>query len=90
MLVPGLTPGQAHDLEGAAALLPQLEADTLQADKAFDADKRVIERLRVEGKTAVILPKKNSQDPTRPRQGDLQGPPSHREFLLQAQIIPRH
>ncbi len=54
-----LTPGQAHDLEGADALLPQMEADTLLADKAIDADKRVIEPLLAEGKTAVIPPKSN-------------------------------
>ena len=29
-----LTAGQAHDLEGADALLPQMQADTLLADKA--------------------------------------------------------
>ena len=54
-----LTPGQAHDLEGADALLPQMVADTLLADKAFDADKRVIEPLLAAGKTAVIPPKCN-------------------------------
>jgi len=54
-----LTPGQAHDLEGADALLPQMAADTLLADKAFDADKRVIEPLLAAGKTAVIPPKSN-------------------------------
>ena len=54
-----LTPGQAHDLEGADALLPQMAADTLLADKAFDADERVIEPLRAAGKTAVIPPKSN-------------------------------
>ena len=42
-----LTPGQAHDLDGADVLLPQMQADTLLADKAFDADKRVIEPLLV-------------------------------------------
>ena len=31
-----LTPGQAHDLVGADALLPGLEADALLADKAYD------------------------------------------------------
>jgi Transposase DDE domain len=36
-----LTPGQAHDLVGADALLPQMAAGLLIADKAFDADKRV-------------------------------------------------
>ena len=30
-----LTPGQAHDLEGADALLPGIEADTIIADKAL-------------------------------------------------------
>ena len=49
-----LTPGQAHDLDGADVLLPQMQADTLLADKAFDADKRVIEPLLRAGKTRVI------------------------------------
>jgi len=52
-----LTPGQAHDLEGADALLPQIKADTVLADKAFDADERVIEPLLRAGKTPVIPPK---------------------------------
>lgn len=54
-----LTPGQAHDLQGADALLPQMRADTLLADKAFDADERVIEPLLAAGKTPVIPPKDN-------------------------------
>ena len=33
-----LTGGEAHDLVGADALLPDMEADMLLADKAFDAD----------------------------------------------------
>ncbi len=49
-----LTPGQAHDLDGADKLLPQMQADILLADKAFDADKRVIEPLLGAGKTLVI------------------------------------
>ena len=49
-----LTPGQAHDLDGADVLLPQMQADTLLADKAFDADKRVIEPLLRAGKTALV------------------------------------
>jgi transposase len=51
-----LTPGKAHDLEGADALLPRMQAHTLLADKAFDADERVIDPLRAAGKTAVIHP----------------------------------
>jgi transposase len=54
-----LTPGQAHDLEGADTLLPGIAADTVIADKAYDADERVLEPLRQAGKTAVIPPKSN-------------------------------
>ena len=54
-----LTQGQAHDLAGADVLLPQMKADTLLADKAFDADKRVIDPLLAAGKTPVIPPKSN-------------------------------
>ena len=54
-----LTAGQVHDLEGADALLPQMQADMLLADKAFDADTRVIEPLLAAGKVPVIPPKSN-------------------------------
>ena len=42
-----LTAGQSHDLQGADVFLPQMQADTLLADKAFDADERVIGPLLV-------------------------------------------
>ena len=58
-----LTPGQAHDLEGADALLPDVAAETVIADKAFDADERVIEPLAKAGKTAVIPPRSNRKNP---------------------------
>ena len=58
-----LTPGQAHDLEGADALLPQMQADMLLADKAFDADARVIQPLLAAGKSPVIPPKSNRKVP---------------------------
>ena len=58
-----LTPGQVHDLAGADALLPQMEADTVLADKAFDADARVIEPLAAAGKTTAIPPKSNRKNP---------------------------
>ena len=58
-----LSPGQAHDLEGADALLPDLAADALIADKAFDAEERVIEPLARAGKAAVIPPKANRRNP---------------------------
>ncbi len=52
-----LSGGQAHDLEGADHLLPQLKAGALLADKAFDADERVIRPLLAAGITPVIPPK---------------------------------
>ena len=58
-----LTKGQAHDLNGAGALLPGMAAGVLLADKACDADKRVIEPLTAAGKTAVIPPKSNRKTP---------------------------
>lgn len=58
-----LTPGQACDLDGADKLLPDLVADTVLADKAYDADERVIEPLQAQGKTAVIPPKRNRKHP---------------------------
>ena len=58
-----LTPGQAHDLQGADALLPHMQADTLLADKAFDADERVIKLLLAAGKTFVIPPKSSRKTP---------------------------
>jgi len=54
-----LTGGQAHDLAGADELLSDMAADILIADKAFDADKRVLEPLAAAGKNAVIPPKAN-------------------------------
>ena len=65
-----LSPGQAHDLEGADALLPGLAADALIADKAFDAEERVLKPLVEAGKAAVIPPKGNRKAP-RPYDKDL-------------------
>ena len=44
-----LTGGEAHDLVGADHVLPGMQADMLIADKAFDADKRVIEPIEAAG-----------------------------------------
>jgi transposase len=57
-----LTPGQAHDLVGADELLPSLEAKIVIADKAYDADERVIKPLRAAGKEPVIPPKRNRKE----------------------------
>ena len=58
-----LSGGQVHDLFGADQLLPDMEADLLLADKAFDADERVLEPLAAAGKTAVIPPRTNRSSP---------------------------
>ena len=58
-----LTGGEAHDLVGADHLLPEMQAATLIADKAYDADARVIEPLQAAGKSVVIPPKANRKSP---------------------------
>jgi transposase len=58
-----LTAGQVHDLAGADAMLPEMKAEALLADKAFDADERVIKPLEAAGKTVVIPPKSNRKNP---------------------------
>lgn len=58
-----LTPGQACDLNGADILLENIKSDTVLADKGYDADKRVVERLQQQGKTPVIRPKSNRKTP---------------------------
>lgn len=60
-----LTPGHAHDLEGADRLLPTL-LETIQAllgDKAYDAQARVLDLLANAGVNIVIPPKSNRTEP---------------------------
>ena len=52
-----------HDLVGADHLLPTMQAGILIADKAFDADQRVLEPLAAAGKAAVIPAKANRAEP---------------------------
>ena len=87
-----LTGGEAHDLVGADHLLPNMPSDTLIADKAFDADERVIEPLAAAGKTAVIPPKANRRSPlaSQVRPPSLHGTSLDRELLCQAQAVSRH
>lgn len=58
-----LTAGQAHDLEGADVLLKATAAETVIADKAYDAQDRVIEPLLAAGKTVVIPPRSTRCQP---------------------------
>src|SRR5690242_5975818 len=58
-----LTEGQAHDLEGADRFLEDFQADALLADRAYDADKRLLQRLQDLEAEAVIPPKRNRKEP---------------------------
>lgn len=58
-----LTPGQASDLSGADVLLRDLKVGALLADKGYDADERVIQRLHNDGIEAVIPSKRNRREP---------------------------
>lgn len=49
-----LTPGQSHDLQGADALLPNVEAEAFLADRAYDAQERVIDKLKQKNCEVVI------------------------------------
>ena len=58
-----LTPGQACDLDGADVLLPNVEAEAMLGDKAYDADERVIKVLEERGIVPVIPSKSNRKEP---------------------------
>ena len=61
-----LTPGQAHDLQGADVLLSRLElekVDALLADKAYDAQQRVLDVLGPAQCEAVIPSQSNRKEP---------------------------
>ena len=60
-----LTPGHASDLAGADALLPELvpHIQALLADRAYDAQERVLDVLEQAAVTIVIPPKTNRRPP---------------------------
>ena len=58
-----MTAGQAHDLEGADALLDDIEAYALLADKAYDAEERVLKKLEAKNCEAIIPPKSMRKEP---------------------------
>jgi len=57
-----LTAGQVHDLVGADVLLANVHADAVLADKAYDADERVLMPLARNNCEAVIPPKSNRKE----------------------------
>ena len=50
-------------LEGADRLLPGIQADIVIADKAYDAEQRVLVPLQQAGKSYVIPSRSNRQNP---------------------------
>ena len=60
-----LTLGHASDLAGADALLPELvqHARAVLADRAYEAQERVLAVLEQAGVTSVIPPKANRRQP---------------------------
>lgn len=59
-----LSAGQVHDLEGADALLPKLleHIQALLADKAYDAQERVLDLLQQANIKIVIPPRQNRKE----------------------------
>ena len=53
-----LTPGQTHDLVGFDNLSNNLEADYFFGDKAYDAESRVIEKIKEKKMNLLFLQKK--------------------------------
>ncbi len=58
-----MTAGNRCDLEGADVLLNDLQAGALIADRAYDADKRMLFRLRDQGIEAVIPARRHRKHP---------------------------
>lgn len=58
-----LTPGQAHDLQGVDVLLKDTPAQTVIADKAYDAHARLVEPLLRKGKSVVIPSRVTNKQP---------------------------
>jgi hypothetical protein len=67
-----------------------MQANTLIADQAFDAEERVIQPLEAAGKTAVIPPKKGRKSPRDYDRELFKGAASDRKLLRQAQAVPRY
>ncbi|WP_201800096.1 IS5 family transposase [Beggiatoa leptomitoformis] len=74
-----LTAGQASDLEGADALIPQIKANALLADKAYDADERVRDVL-----------KQKSIEPVIPFRKNRLNPPDYDKALYKARYLIEH
>lgn len=58
-----LTDGAAHDLCGSDKLLDTIISKTWLADRAYDADARVLEPVKAVQENAIIPSKNNRLDP---------------------------
>ncbi|WP_408884806.1 hypothetical protein [Komagataeibacter medellinensis] len=80
-----LISGQHYDTVGVAPLLEPVDSEGILADKAFDVH-WIVDALHAQG-TCVVIPQRKNRIDRRPFDGTLQGTPSHRERLLQAQGV---
>ena len=58
-----LTPGQSHDLQGADVLLKDTPGQTVIADRAYDAQARLVKPLLDIGKEVVIPSRCTNKQP---------------------------
>lgn len=58
-----LTPGQAHILQGADALLPRIQGRTIIAGKGDGSHERIIEPLMAAGKQALTAQREPEATP---------------------------
>ena len=70
--------------------MPQVQAEAVLADKAYDADERVVIPLQQRGIEVVIPPKKNRKDPRDYDAVLYQARHLKREFLCQTKAISSH
>ena len=68
-LVLTITPGQSADIEQAGALLSDINAEAVAADKAYDADALVVQ-LQAKG-IHVVIPSRANRNPSREYDRDV-------------------
>ena len=84
-----LMPRQAHDLKGTDVLLNDTSAQTVIADKAYDAQVRLTEPL-LDKCNAVVIPSRVTNKQPRELPRSLQGSASDRELLRTFEAVPGH
>lgn len=85
-----LTPEQSHDLEGADVLLNDTPGQTVIADKAYDAQTRVVEPSLGKGK-GVVIPSRSAKKLSRKHNRHFyQVAPYDCKFLCTLEAVQGH